>query len=83
MVQAHALAFGAQTARVGIYKLLDILLPPGGESFGILRPDASRRPAFDAYQTTVRYLGGFKMCIRDSSQARRATAGSSSSSRWR
>jgi len=59
LVQAHALAFGAQTARVGVYKLLDILLPVGGESFGILRPDASRRPAFDAYQTTVRYLGGF------------------------
>jgi hypothetical protein len=59
LVQAHALAFGAQTARVGVYKLLDILLPEGGESFGILRPDASRRPAFDAYRTTVRYLGGF------------------------
>jgi hypothetical protein len=59
LVQAHALAFGAQTARVGVYKLLDILLPEGGESFGILRPDASRRPAFDAYGTTVRYLGGF------------------------
>ena len=58
-VQAHALAFGAQTARVGVYKLLDILLPEGGESFGILRPDGSRRPAFDAYRTTVRYLGGF------------------------
>jgi hypothetical protein len=39
--------------------LLDILLPEGGESFGILRPDGSRRPAFDAYRTTVRYLGGF------------------------
>lgn len=59
IVQAHALAFGAQAARVGVYKLLDILLPPGGESFGILRPDASRRPAFDAYQTTVRYLSDF------------------------
>ena len=59
LVQAHALAFGAQTARVGVYKLLDILLPEGGESFGILRPDGSRRPAFDAYRTTVRYLGGF------------------------
>jgi len=59
IVQAHALAYGAQAARVGVYKLLDILLPPGGESFGILRPDGSRRPAFDAYQTTVRYLNGF------------------------
>lgn len=59
LVQAHALAYGAGTARVGVYKLLDVLLPPGGESFGILRPDASRRPAFDAYQTIIRYLGGF------------------------
>ncbi len=59
LVQAHALAFGAQTSRVGVYKLLDILLPPGGESFGILRPDGSRRPAFDAYQTTIRLLSGF------------------------
>ncbi len=59
IVQAHALAYGAQVSRVGIYKLLDIHLPPGGESFGILRPDGSRRPAFDAYETTVRYLSGF------------------------
>jgi hypothetical protein len=59
LVQAHALGFGANTARIGIYKLLDILLPPGGESFGILRPDSSRRPAFDAYQTTIRHLQGF------------------------
>ncbi|CUS02057.2 exported protein of unknown function [Candidatus Promineifilum breve] len=59
LVQAHALGFGARSARIGVYKLLDILLPPGGESFGILRPDGSRRPAFDAYQATVRYLSGF------------------------
>ncbi len=59
LVQAHALGFGARSARIGVYKLLDVLLPPGGESFGILRPDGSRRPAFDAYQTTIRYLEGF------------------------
>jgi hypothetical protein len=59
IVQAHALGFGADAARIGIYKLLDILLPPGGESFGILRPDSSRRPAFDAYRTTIQYLEGF------------------------
>ncbi|HEY1410377.1 MAG TPA: hypothetical protein VF434_15660 [Promineifilum sp.] len=59
IVQAHALGFGAKSAHIGVYKLLDILLPPGGESFGILRPDGSRRPAFDAYRTTIRYLGGF------------------------
>lgn len=59
IVQAHALGFGARSARIGVYKLLDVLLPPGGESFGILRPDGSRRPAFEAYQTTVRNLQGF------------------------
>lgn len=59
LVQAHALGFGARSARIGVYKLLDVHLSPGGESFGILRPDGSRRPAFDAYQTTIRYLQGF------------------------
>ncbi|MEZ4517061.1 MAG: hypothetical protein R3C44_09580 [Chloroflexota bacterium] len=59
IVQAYALGFGNQAATVGVYKLLDVQLPPGGESFGIIRPDFSHRPAFDAYKTTVRYLSGF------------------------
>lgn len=59
IVQAHALGFGAGSASIGVYKLLDILLPEGGESFGILRPDGSRRPAFYAYRTTIHYLNGF------------------------
>ncbi len=60
IVQAHALGFGAGVARMGVYKLIDVLLPPGGESFGIMRPDFTRRPAFDAYKTTVEYLSGFR-----------------------
>lgn len=60
IVQAYALAFGNQAASVGVYKLIDVHLPPGGESFGIIRPDFSRRPAFDAYRTTVQYLSGFR-----------------------
>lgn len=59
LVQAHALGFGAKSARIGVYKLYDFLLPSGGESFGIIRPDGSRRPAFYAYKTLVRYLSGF------------------------
>ncbi|MBP9657653.1 MAG: hypothetical protein KBD86_07530 [Candidatus Promineofilum sp.] len=59
IIQAHALGFGADSASIGIYKLLDILLPEGGESFGILRPDGSRRPAYYAYRTTIKYLSGF------------------------
>lgn len=63
IVQAHALGFGANATSIGIYKLLDILLPPGGESFGILRPDGSRRPAFDAYRTTIHYLQDFSFPV--------------------
>lgn len=59
IVQAHALGFGSRASRVGVYKLVDVLLPEGGESFGIVRPDFSQRPAFDAYRTTVEYLSGF------------------------
>lgn len=63
IIQAHALGFGANSSSIGVYKLLDILLPPGGESFGILRPDGTRRPAFDAYRTTIRYLRDFSFPV--------------------
>lgn len=59
LIQAHALGFGARAARIGVYKLIDVQLPPGGESFGILRPNQTRRPAFFAYQTIVNYLKDF------------------------
>lgn len=59
IVQAHALGYGAGADSIGIYKLLDILLLEGGESFGILRPDGSRRPAYYAYRTTIQYLKDF------------------------
>lgn len=59
IVQAHALGFAAGADSIGVYKLIDILLPEGGESFGILRPDYSRRPAYVAYRTTIHLLEGF------------------------
>ena len=59
IVQAHALGFGAGAESISVYKLIDILLPEGGESFGILRPDYSQRPAFLAYKTTVAQLRDF------------------------
>ena len=60
IVQAHALGFGSGAERIGVYKLIDILLPEGGESFGILRPDYSKRPAYIAFRTTIDRLGGFQ-----------------------
>ena len=60
IIQAHALGFGAGAEKIGVYKLIDILLPEGGESFGILRPDYSKRPAYQAYKTTIDFLRGFE-----------------------
>ncbi|MCA9974798.1 MAG: hypothetical protein KC413_03580, partial [Anaerolineales bacterium] len=61
LVQAFALGFASGAERVGVYKLIDIHLPPGGESWGLLRPDGSKsqRPVYAAYKTMTTYLGGF------------------------
>jgi hypothetical protein len=58
LLQGFALAFSAGAERIAVYKWMDSGLPPGGEPFGILRPDGSRRPAFDAYRLiTIHYAG--------------------------
>ncbi len=67
--QAFALGFSAGAARIGIYKLIDVQLPPGGESFGILRPDFSQRPAYFAYQNTIRLLSGFSYPVQKQQMA--------------
>ena len=59
IVQAMALGFASGAERISVYKLIDIHLPPGGESFGMVRPDYSRRPAYDAYKLATRCFGGF------------------------
>lgn len=53
LVQAAALALAGGADRVAVYKLFDQSLPPGAESFGILRPDGTRRPAFDTWRMVV------------------------------
>ena len=58
ILQAHALGLAAGAQRIAVYKLIDAGLPPGGEPFGLLRPDHSRRPAFGAYQLVTRYFAG-------------------------
>lgn len=60
IVQAYALGFGAGADSISVYKLIDILLPEGGESFGILRPNYEKRPGFLAYRTTIERLRGFE-----------------------
>ncbi|UCG25866.1 MAG: hypothetical protein JSW55_07720 [Chloroflexota bacterium] len=60
VLQAMALGFASGAERISVYKLLDIHLPPGGESFGLVRPDYSRRPAYDAYKLATSCFGLFK-----------------------
>ena len=58
ILQAHALGLSAGAERIAVYKLIDIGLPPGGEPFGLLRPDHSRRPAYAAYRLTTQHYAG-------------------------
>ncbi|NWF68924.1 MAG: hypothetical protein HXY40_07550 [Chloroflexi bacterium] len=58
VVQAAALGLAAGAQRIAVYKFYDVNLPPGGESFGLLRADASLRPAFYAWQAVAHYLDG-------------------------
>jgi hypothetical protein len=54
LVQAAALGLAGGADAIAVYKLNDFALPPGGESFGILRPDGSPRPAFETWRMIVR-----------------------------
>jgi hypothetical protein len=58
LVQAAALGLAAGADHVGVYKFFDWNLPPGAESFGLLRADESRRPAYDAWRTVVQHFQG-------------------------
>ncbi|MCP4417417.1 MAG: hypothetical protein GY805_12405, partial [Chloroflexi bacterium] len=60
IVQAYALGFYSGAGRIAVYKLIDINIAPGEESWGLIRPyDFSKRPAFFAYQNTIKHLSGF------------------------
>jgi hypothetical protein len=58
ILQAYALGLAAGTERMGVYKFIDVALPPGGEPFGLLRPDHSRRPAYAAFRLVTQFYAG-------------------------
>ena len=58
LLQSFALGLSAGAGRIAVYKWMDAGLPPGGEPFGVLRPDGSRRPAFDAYKLITTHYAG-------------------------
>lgn len=58
LLQSFALALSAGAERVAVYKWLDNDLPPGFEPFGVIRPDFSRRPIYDAFRLArIHYAG--------------------------
>lgn len=59
MIQSTALSLATGAERVAAYKLIDVMLPEGAESFGLIRQDSSQRPAFKAFETTIDYLSGY------------------------
>jgi hypothetical protein len=56
LVQAAALGLAAGADHIGVYKFFDWSLPPGAESFGLVRADGSRRPAFDTWRTVIAHF---------------------------
>jgi hypothetical protein len=58
VLQSFALGLASGAERIAVYRLIDAGLPPGGEPFGLLRPDHSRRPAYTAYQLVTQHYAG-------------------------
>lgn len=58
LVQAAALGLAAGADYIGVYKFFDWSLPPGAESFGLIRADESRRPAFDTWRMVIDQMNG-------------------------
>ncbi len=64
LVQGVALALAAGAERLAVYKFYDWSLPPGAETFGLLRADGSRRPAFDTWRMLTRQLNAVQSGTR-------------------
>ena len=58
LLQSFALALSAGAERTAVYKWLDNDLQPNYEPFGIMRPDFSHRPAYEAYRLITTHYAG-------------------------
>lgn len=59
LFQAFALALSAGAERVAVYKMSDRPhIEPWEEPFGLVRPDGSRRPAYEALKSIIRLFSG-------------------------
>lgn len=61
IVQAFALALAAGAERVSVYKLINPVVQfPGGDYYGLYRPDGSPRPAAEAYRAVTTHFAGVR-----------------------
>jgi hypothetical protein len=60
LLQAVGLGLAGGADHIGVYKFYDWSLPPGAESFGLLRADGSRRPAFETWRMVINQLNGIQ-----------------------
>ena len=59
LLQAFSLALSKGAERIAVYKWVVADPPlPGAEPNGVVRPDGSRRPAFDAYRLITTHYAG-------------------------
>jgi hypothetical protein len=58
LLQSFALALASGAERVAVYQWFDYGLEPGGEPYGVIRPDHTRRPAYDAYRLITTHYAG-------------------------
>ena len=63
LAQAAALGLAAGADHIGVYKFYDWSLPPGAESFGLMRADGSRRPAFDTWAMVIQQMNGVDSAV--------------------
>jgi hypothetical protein len=65
LLQSFALALSQGAERIAVYKWMDNHLQPNFEPFGIIRPDYSRRPAYDAYRLITTHYAGATSARKD------------------
>ncbi|MEO8392348.1 MAG: hypothetical protein ABI700_05080, partial [Chloroflexota bacterium] len=70
LAQAAALGLAAGADHIGVYKFYDWSLPAGAESFGLIRANQSRRPAFDTWALVIEQMQG----VQSAKLAQSATA---------
>lgn len=58
IIQAAALGLASGADHIGVYKFFDWSLPPGAESFGLIRADETRRPAFESWRMVIAQMNG-------------------------